>query len=358
MSTSRHSRTARTRSIVVAAVVAVLLALSGCGGSSGSSGDHPKELRVAYQDTASGDLVVKHNGWLEDELSMPVRWIRYDSGSAVNAAVNSGKVDVGLIGSTGAAAGVDARLGYKVVWIFDVIGKAEALVARKGSDVTSVRDLVGKTVAVPFGSTSHYALLAALQDAKVNLNKVTLVDLQPREIADAWRKKTIDAAYIWPPTQQRLLDDGGQVVVDSAQLAQRGRFTADLGFVTGNLAKSAPDVVQTWITQQNRAVALIAQDPAAAAKAIGAELGISDREARQEMSGYRYLTASQQAGSGYLGTPKSKGNLVNLLKDAADFQHQFPQTAKFGQEKVITTNPTRSQFAGAIDPAFIVKVGG
>lgn len=357
MSTYRRNSGPQRRSVVVAAVLALPLALAGCG-SSDSSGDQPKELRVAYQDTASGDLVVKHNGWLEDKLSMPVRWIRYDSGSAVNAAVKDGKVDIGLVGSTGSAAGVTARLGYKIIWIFDIIGKAEALVARKDSAVTSVRDLVGKTVAVPFGSTSHYALLAALQDAKVDLNNVTLVDLQPRQISDAWRKKSIDAAYIWQPTQQRLLDDGGRVVIDSSQLARRGRFTADLGVASGNLIKSAPDVVQTWVAQQNRAVALIQRDPAAAAKAIGAELGISDREARQEMAGYTYLTASQQAGPEYLGTPKAKGKLVNLLKDAAAFQHTFPQTAQFGQEKVVTTQPTRKQFVDALDPAFIAKAGG
>ncbi|TWP34972.1 ABC transporter substrate-binding protein [Leekyejoonella antrihumi] len=354
MSTYRHSRRPRIRAVAVAAVAALLLALAGCGGSS----SRPQELRIAYQDIAGGALVVKHNGWLEDKLQMPVRWIRYDSGSAVNAAVNNGKVDVGLVGSTGAAAGVTAHLGYQVVWIFDVIGKAEALVARSGSGITSVRDLVGKTVAVPFGSTSHYALLAALQDANVNLNDVTMVDLQPREIADAWRKKSIDAAYVWQPTQQTLLDDGGHVVIDSAQLAHRGHFTADLGFATADLVKSAPAIVQTWITQENRAVTLIQKDPATAAKAIGAELGISDREARQEMTGYRYLTASQQAGPGYLGTPNAKGKLVNLLTAAADFQHEFPQTAKFGEEKVITTNPTTKQFSDAIDPAFIANAGG
>lgn len=353
MSIHRRGRGLRTP-VVLAAVAALLLSLGGCATSSG----RPKELRIAYQAIPNGDLVVKHNGWLEDELKMPVRWIRYDSGSAVNAAIADDKVDVGLIGSTGTAAGISAHLGYRVVWIFDVIGSAEALVARSGSGINNVRDLEGKTVAVPFGSTSHYALLAALQDAKVNLNKVTMVDLQPREIASAWTKKSIDAAYIWPPTQSRLLDDGGQVVIDSAELAKQGRFTADLGIATGNLVSSAPDIVQAWVEQENRAVELIQQNPAAASKAIGAELGVSDAEAQQEMRGYQFLDATEQAGPEYLGTTKSVGALATQLKAAADFQHEFPQTAKFGQEKVVTQPPPASAFTDALDPAFVAKAGG
>lgn len=349
----QHGRATRAV-IVLVTVAATLLALAGCGGSSGQ----PKELRIAYQSLPTGDLVVKHNRWLEDKLKIPVRWIRYDSGAAVNAAVNDNKVDVGLIGSTGTAAGITSRLGYRTVWMFDVIGTAEALVSRSGSGIKDLRDLEDKTVAVPFGSTSHYALLAALTQAKVNLNKVTLVDLQPREIVAAWKKKSIDAAYIWPPNQNILLDDGGRVVIDSGQLAKQGTFTADLGFATKNMVNSAPQIVQTWVEQQNRAVELIQKDPTAAANAIGAELGISGAEAKRELTGYRFLTASQQAGSGYLGTPKNKGKLVNELKSAADFQHQFPQTARFGQEKVVTTSPPTKNFADAVDPAFIAKAGG
>lgn len=338
----------------LATVLAMLtVVLAGCGGSPG----RPTELRIAYQDIPNGDLVVKHNGWLEDKLKLPVRWIRYDSGSAVNAAVDDGKVDLGLVGSTGTATGVTGGLGYKVVWIFDVIGRSEALVARSGSGIRDVRDLSGKTVAVPFGSTAHYSLLVALQHEKVTPDDVTLVDLQPRGIVAAWHKNTIDAAYIWQPSQRRLLDDGGRIVTDSAKLAQRGQVTADLGFATSDLLKSAPDIVQTWVEQENRAVELIQKDPAAAAKAIGAELGISDAEAKQEMTGYRYLIASEQAGSRYLGTAKADGALVEELRRAAVFQHDYPETAKFGKEKVFTKEPTTQQFSRAVDPAFIAKAG-
>ncbi|MFD6243878.1 ABC transporter substrate-binding protein [Streptomyces roseolus] len=57
-----------------------------------------------------------------------------------------------------------------MVGIHDLIGDNEALVAKPG--IGSVKDLVGKKVATPFGSTSHYSLLAALTTAGVEPTSV------------------------------------------------------------------------------------------------------------------------------------------------------------------------------------------
>ncbi len=353
MSTVHRSR---VRGIaLILALILVGLVGAGCGGK--SSSDKPAELRVAYQDIPNGALVVKHNRWLEEKLDIPVRWIRFDSGASVNQAVQNRQVDVGLAGSTAIAAGVPAQLQYKVVWIHDVIGSSEALAVRKGTGISSVKDLVGKRVAVPFGSTSHYALLAAITKAGIDLNKVTILDLEPGDIVNAWQDSAIDAAYVWQPSLAKILADHGAVLTDSAQLADRGVLTADLGFVSTELRDDFPDVVQTWAEQENRAVEQIKSDPSTAAAAIGAELGISAAEVESEMKGYQFLTAKEQLSDSYFGTPENPGNLVDQLTRAAVFQHDYPQTMKFTKEKIYRAEPKAKDFIDAIDTSFISKVG-
>ncbi len=347
----------RVRGIaLILSLILIGLAGAGCGGKSSSA--KPAELRVAYQEIPNGALVVKHNRWLEEKLNIPVRWIRFDSGASVNQAVQNRQVDVGLAGSTAIAAGVPARLAYKVVWIYDVIGSAEALAVRKGAGISTMKDLAGKRVAVPFGSTSHYALLAAITKAGLDPNRVTILDLEPGDIVNAWRDSAIDAAYVWQPSLAKILADNGAVLTDSAQLADRGVLTADLGFVSAELHDDFPDVVQTWVEQENRAVEQLKSDPSTAATAIGAELGISATEVESEMKGYKFPTAQEQLSDSYFGPPGSPGNLVDQLTQAAVFQHDYPQTMKFTKEKIYRAEPTLKDFANAVDTSFLSRVGG
>ena len=106
-------------------------------------------------------------------------------------------------------------------WIHDVIGKAEALVVR--DDIASIEDLKGKTIATPFASTSHYSLLAALEDAGVPETDVKIIDAEPDAIYAAWTAKQIDGAYVWNPNLAKLVDEGGKVLVDSAAAVGEGQ---------------------------------------------------------------------------------------------------------------------------------------
>ncbi|KPC86881.1 ABC transporter substrate-binding protein, partial [Streptomyces sp. NRRL F-6602] len=110
---------------------------------------------------------------------------------------------------------------YKVAFILDVAGENEALVARKGTGITTVAGLKGKKVATPFASTSHYSLLAALEEAGLKASDVELLDLQPQPILAAWERGDIDAAYVWLPTLDELRETGTQLT-SSKEIGEGG----------------------------------------------------------------------------------------------------------------------------------------
>ncbi|MFF2509046.1 ABC transporter substrate-binding protein [Streptomyces sp. NPDC058067] len=334
---------ARTRRTLLLASATALVALTAtaCGGGADAAGGSGKtQVRIAYQAIPNADLVVKNRRLLEKALpDADVKWVKFDSGADVNTAVIAGSVDLGLAGSSPVTKGLSAPLNipYKVLWIHDLIGENEALVARKG--ITSVKALKGRKIATPFGSTSHYSLLAALQAAGLKESDVTLVDLQPQDALAAWERGDIDAAYVWTPTLTELAAKGGKVLVTSRQIAEQGKPTADLGVVTNAFAAKHPKIVDAWLTAENQAVELAKSDPAKAAEAIGAELNVSPADARKQLAQLVLLTAEEQQGADYLGKPGAPGALAKNLRDAAVF---------LKTQKAVDTVPDRSVFEKAL----------
>lgn len=121
-----------------------------------------RDIIVGFQTVVEPSKVPQAEGAYEKAIGAPVDWRKFDSGADVIAAIASGAIDIGYVGSSPLAAAASQKLPIETFYIVGLIGASEALVARDGTGITSVLDLVGKTVAVPFVSTTHYSLLAAL----------------------------------------------------------------------------------------------------------------------------------------------------------------------------------------------------
>jgi taurine transport system substrate-binding protein len=345
------------RAVRAAAVVlAAGLAFAGCavgpaGGGDGGGGDKPT-IRLAYQSFPSGDLVVKHNRWLEDALpDYTIKWTKFDSGADINTAFIAGELDFGAIGSSPVARGLSAPLNipYQVAFVLDVAGDNEALVARNATGITDVEGLRGKRIATAFASTAHYSLLAALQRAGLSASDVRLVDLQPQASLAAWERGDVDAVYTWLPTLDQLRKTG-TTLVSSRELATAGKPTLDLGVVSTAFAQQHPDVVDTWRKVETKALNLIHDDPQAAATAIGAEIGISPADAAGQLKQGVYLTAVQLTSPYWLGADGAPGNVAQNLQSAAQFlteQKQIPAAPELATfQKALYTKGLPNVLAG------------
>ncbi|WP_232323861.1 taurine ABC transporter substrate-binding protein [Catenuloplanes japonicus] len=288
-------------------------------GRGGDSAD--RTIRIAYQAFPSGDLIVKNQGLLEKALpDYKITWTKFDSGASINTAFVAGSIDIAAIGSSPVARGLSAPLHipYQVAFVLDVAGDNEALVARNASGVKDVAGLKGKKVATSFASTSHYSLLAALDQAGLKESDLTIVDLEPQDIQAAWTRGDLDAAYTWLPTLDALNKDG-TVLISSRELATAGKPTLDLGVVATSFIEAHPDAVDAWRKAESQALDLIATDPTAAATAVGTELNLSPDEAKNQLSQGVFLTPADLATDEWLGTEGKPGKLADNLVAAAQF---------------------------------------
>lgn len=338
----KHLRSFRKRLTAAAALLTFLsIALFGAGRSEEND---LREVVIGFQAIPNGEIVAKGLGRHEETLGVPVRWVQFNSGSELNAAVASGSVHFGLGGSSTTAAAIAQGVPAEVIWIYDIIGDNEALVVRPDGTVNSVSDLSGLRVAAPFGATTHYHLLVALELHGVDADTVEILDMAPADMLAAWQRGDIDAGFVWEPTLAAMLGIGGDVLISSRALAEAGFLTGDIGIVHQGFARRHPEIVTQYVRNQVWAVELIRSDPDGAAAAVARELGLSKEEARRQMDSLLFLSGREQLDAAYLGTSKQSGGLATVLHETALFLES---------QDTIREAPAAESFGSAINPRFL-----
>jgi len=219
-----------------------------------------QDFTVAYQTTVDPAKVAQADGAYEKATGSKISWRKFDNGADVITAIASGDVQIGYLGSSPLTAAATRKLPVETFLIATQIGAAEALVARNGAGINTPQDLVGKKIAVPFVSTGHYSLLAALKHWNIDPSKVTILNLAPPAIAAAWKRGDIDATYVWDPALG-VAKETGKVLITSGELAKVGAPTFDAWIVRKDFADKHPDVVKAFAKTTLDAYAAYRKDP-------------------------------------------------------------------------------------------------
>ncbi|WP_207478699.1 taurine ABC transporter substrate-binding protein [Arenibaculum pallidiluteum] len=323
---------------ILAAATAVLLA-------AGAARAADREVTIGFQTTIDPAKVAQADGTYEKAIGWKINWRRFDSGADVITAIAAGDVQIGYVGSSPLAAAASRELPIQTIHVATLIGEAEALVVRHGAGIKAPGDLVGRKVAVPFVSTTHYSLLAALKHWGIDPKQVRIVNLRPPEIGAAWQRGDIDAAYVWDPALGKI-KESGDVLVTSKEVASWGAPTFDAWIARKDFASANPDVVRTFVRVTDDAYAAYHRDPSAwtvsspqAAK-IAKLTGAKAEDVPAVLAGNAFPTAAEQASPSLLGGGtvaaiqrtsaflKEQGRIDRLLPDYGAFvEPRFVQDA-------------------------------
>lgn len=329
----------------------LLMALfTGCGESqsdnagSTDSGDGAEVTKVVIgtQEMPNDEGIAKALDYFSEEMGVEVEIKQFDSGKDVNTALAAGSIDFGLLGSCPASLAISQELGVKCIWIHEVLGPTESFVARADAGISTVADLKGKNVATPFASTAHFSLLHALEEAGLSESDVNLLDMQPSEIYAAWQNEQIDAAYIWEPTLSEL--ENQVVLCTSADMADVGYMTSNVELVRTEFMEQNPELVAGYIRALAKAVDMYQNNTDEAVATIADALELSEEDAKSQMAGSVWLSASEQLATDYFGTSDAKGALVQNLYDTATFLKEQGSIAEV---------PDMSVFEEAVDASGI-----
>ena len=256
------------------------------------------EVTVAYQTSAEPAKVAQADNTFEKLSGAKPDWRKFDSGASIVRALASGDVQIGNLGSSPLAVAASQQVPIEVFLLASKLGNSEALVVKKA--ITKPEDLIGKRIAVPFISTTHYSLLAALKHWGIKPGQVQILNLQPPAIIAAWQRGDIDGAYVWAPAVNELEKDG-TVLTDSSKVGEWGAPTLDVWVVRKDFADKHPEVVKAFAKSAIDAQRGYIDNPdkwLAQPENISklARLsGVPEADVPGLVKGNTYLTAEQQA---------------------------------------------------------------
>ena len=305
-----------------------------------------KEVTVGYQLAYGPWEVAIENNAFEKVTGYKINWRRLDSGAKAISAMILGDVQIALVGSAPTAAAVSRGIDIQLFWIVADIADSEALVARDGAGIATLQNLKGKNVAAPFFSTSHFHLRFALEQAGIDPGEINLLNLQPYQIATAWQRGDIDAAFVWYPVLA-FIKNTGKVLVTSGELSALGKATFDGLVVNRVFAENNPDFMAKFIKTIAEADKAYRSNPDAwtpdspMVQAIVRIVGGNPETVPEVLALYRFPTLEKQASCTWLGCGDGSGAARSLrataefLKDQGQIDTVLPDYSRYVTPKYV-----------------------
>ena len=307
-----------------------------------SFGAQAANLTVGYQTGIDPSKVPQADGLYEQAIGEKIDWRRFNSGPEVITAIASGDVQIGNLGSSPLAAAASRNLPIVAFIVSAQINSSEALVVRNDSHIDAPKDLIGKTIATPFVSTSHYSLLGALKHWGLDTKQVKVVNLQPGEIAAAWKRGDIDGAFVWSPALGEIRKTG-KILTDAAQVGQWGAPTFEVWVARKDFAEKHPEVVAKFAKVTLDSFADYAANKSswtvdsAPVQKIARLTGANAADIPELLEGSTFPDAQAQRTDALLngGTAKAIGDTAKFLKEQGKVETVLPDYSAYVTGKFI-----------------------
>ncbi|TCM52798.1 taurine transport system substrate-binding protein [Rhizobium sp. PP-F2F-G48] len=282
-----------------------------------------KKVVVGYQTDALPSSVAIANGEFAKATGYDIDFRKFNSGAEIFAAIASGDVQVGYVGSSPFAAATSRGLDVKAFYLSSISGIDETLVVRNGSGIESLKDLKGKKLAAAPVSTDHYQLLALIKSLGLSEKDVQVFAIPQPEIVASYTRGDIDGGFVWDPALTELKKNG-KVLITSKDVAERGAPTFSAWVAASEFASENPKFLRDYAGVISKYYASFAADKAAWApgsdntKALAKILGGTPEQHAAALKNLNLLTPDAQASAAWLGGGEASG-AAKILKDTAQF---------------------------------------
>ncbi|MEN8893821.1 ABC transporter substrate-binding protein [Planktotalea arctica] len=259
----------------------------------------------------------KAEGMYDEALGTEVKWVSFDTGTAMSAAMASG--DVQLSVSQGIPPFVVATSAGQDLQVVDVaVSYADndncVVSAALEIDKDSAGELAGKKVAVPLGTAAHYGFLKQMAHFGVDVDGLTVVDMAPAEGQAALAQGAVDMACGWGGALKRM-KESGNILLTGAEKMELGILVFDATTAPTSYVAENSDMVAKFLKVTAAANAMWA-DEAMQSKmlpVIAKDAGMSEADAASSLATFVFPTVEEQLSGAWLG-----GTAQEFMKGVAD----------------------------------------
>jgi sulfonate transport system substrate-binding protein len=214
-------------------------------------------------------------------LGVSVVWRDYLCASALLQALNAGEIDFCGGGGTPSVFAQAADLLFvRVARDKYTNPGGEAILVGGDSPIRAVAELRGCRVAVEEGSTAHYVLVRALNQAGLDPESVEIVFLSRSEALPQLRSGAVQAWSVWVPyaDSPRRKDYPGRSIASLQDLFDHDPSLQlpTLYYAAQDLARHSPAILKLVLEEINEAGAQVNRDHLAAVERLRDQLQVSD----------------------------------------------------------------------------------
>lgn len=282
-----------------------------------AQGASAQELTVGYfLEWPMPFLAGKADGAYDEALGMPVRWVSFETGTAMSAAMASGDVQISV--SQGVPPFVVATSAGQALQALDIaVSYSEndncVVATELEIDKDSAGELAGRKVAVPIGTAAHYGFLRQMDHFGVDVASLTVVDMAPTDGAAALSRGEVDFACGYGGGLARM-KESGNVLLTGAEKEELGILVFDVTSAPADFVVENEALVSTFlgVTAALNAEWNATRSPEMLAK-MAAESGMSVEDAEAAIATFDFLPVEEQLSSKWLG-----GNAQEFMKGVAD----------------------------------------
>lgn len=270
--------------LTAAAAVAISLA----AGSATPAWADVDSIRLDYAYYSPVSLVLKEQGWLEEEFAadgIEINWVLSLGSNKALEFLNSGSVD---FSSSAGAAALLAKVNGNPLKSIYIYSKPEwtALVTRPDTGITKIEDLKGRTVAVTRGTDPYIFLLRALDSVGLTEKDIQPVLIQHPDGKNALVNGDVDAwAGLDPHMAQAELDNDAVLFYRNADANTYGVLNVREAFAEEN-----PELVERVLAVYEKARKWSIEHPDEVRAALVRATKISDEVAAIQLDQRTDLT--------------------------------------------------------------------
>jgi len=271
----------RMMAAAVASAMVATVGLTGCAGGGQSGPGAATTVKLGYFPnlTHAPALVGVAKGYFAQQLgdSASLETVTFNAGPAAIEALNAGSVDIAFVGPNPTITGYAQSKGQALRVIAGAAANGASLVVSK--DITSPDQLVGKKLASPqLGNTQDVALRYWLKDQGLSADtegggQVSILPQSNATALQSFSTGDIDGAWVPEPWASRLvLEGGGHVLVDEADLWPNKQFVVTNVIVRTQFLAEHPDLVKDVLAGLLDSLDYIQDNPEDAKKAVNSSI--------------------------------------------------------------------------------------
>ena len=268
---------------------------------------HLKEITVAYfLEWPTPNQFAQANKLYEKELGVKVKWVSFDAGTAMSAAMASGDVHISFSqGVTpflvATAAGQDLQIVDVAVSYSDndnCVVRAELEVDKSNA----AAKLKGKKVAVPLGTAAHSGFLAQMAYLGIPESDLTIVDMAPSDSAAAFSQPNTDLAMAcgWGGSLRKMKEHGNPIIEGKEKETVVGKVF-DVTSVPTSFGEENPELLAKFLKVTADMNAQYAKDSGPMMESIAKEAGMDMEGTSAVIGTFVFPTVSEQLSAEWMG---------------------------------------------------------